>query len=81
MTTSITNKHTAKKVCDAAFAASQALNASIFDVLETASEDELKTYKRAVGQCMGELWTEIIHPVLKQHPDLSPKDLEHIFKT
>lgn len=56
----------------AAFDTIERLNASVREIMKTASEDELRLYKRAVGHLMVELRERILDPLFEAHPDLLP---------
>lgn len=71
----IASKTLAKQLMQDAQKASGILNNSIFAVMETGSEDEVKRYKRAVGRIMGEIWSEILSPIWHAHPDLMPPEM------
>jgi hypothetical protein len=52
------------------------LDDSVRLVMESCSEDEFHTYRRAVGKVMGEMLLEIMNPIYREHPDLLPEGLE-----
>lgn len=51
------------------------LDASVHLVKERCSEDELNTYRRAVGKVMGSMLLDIMNPLYAKHPDLEPTQL------
>jgi hypothetical protein len=51
------------------------LNDSIFEVMDSASDQEIERYRHAIGRCMGEIFTEIISPIMAEYPELTPLDL------
>ena len=52
------------------------LNASLKLVQQRCSEDEFKEYRRAIGLVMGEMTTEVLMPLYKEHPDLEPPEFK-----
>ncbi|MBL8523330.1 MAG: hypothetical protein JNN20_06560 [Betaproteobacteria bacterium] len=72
----IQDKNAAKILLDAALAASRELNNCLLDIQQNCNEDEFTKSKRAIGQCMGEMYDELIRPVLETHPDLTPIGLK-----
>ena len=71
----IHDKTQAKTVLDRALNASGTLNDSIFAVIAGASQEEAERYKRAVGRVMGELYCQILQPILQEHPELTPPEM------
>ena len=51
------------------------LDASVALVRDHCSENELKEYRRAVGEVMGTMLLEIMNPLYRQHPELKPAQL------
>ena len=49
------------------------LNESIRRVMETCSEEELKAYRRVIGQIMGSIYLDVMQPIHQRYPDLEPK--------
>ncbi len=71
----IANRDTAKQILDELFDLSGRLDWSVATVRDRCPESELIAYRRAIGQVMGEMWVEVIRPILAAHPDLTPPEL------
>ena len=52
------------------------LNQSIGLVQNSCSEDELASYRCAVGKLMGSMLLEVMNPIFEEHPELKPDQLE-----
>jgi hypothetical protein len=53
------------------------LNESICIVQENCATEELKAYRRGVGHTLSEIHDRILHPILREHPDLIPDDADY----
>ena len=51
------------------------LNDSMLLVRESATEEEFGDYRRAVGAVLASAFTNILDPILAEHPDLKPDQL------
>ena len=71
----ITDRDTAKQILDELFDLSGRLDWSVATVQDHCPESELIVYRRAIGQVMGEMWDEVLRPILAAHPDLTPPRL------
>jgi hypothetical protein len=40
------------------------------------SESEFSEYRRMIGKSMGEMVTEIMHPIIAKYPELKPPQLK-----
>lgn len=40
--------------------------------LEIADEAERLRYRTVIGRMMGDLWVEILAPIVREHPELDP---------
>ena len=52
------------------------LNQSTADVQSAATTEEFRAYRSVVARIMGEMLTEIMNPIYREHPDLKPPGLE-----
>lgn len=52
------------------------LNASIAQVQAKCTDEELSTYRKAVGKIMGYMLIDVMNPLYEKHPDLKPKELD-----
>lgn len=66
----------AKQVLEIAWKCSGELNWSVAIVQESADEADLDWYRKAVARVMGELFTEIMMKVYREHPELVPDGLK-----
>lgn len=71
----IENERIAKQISDLMLEYGARLDESVLLVKNSCSEAELKTYRRAVGEIMGNMLTEIMNPLYERHPTLKPKGL------
>lgn len=71
----IEDEQVAKQISDLMLEYGARLDASVLLVKNTCSEGELKTYRRAVGEIMGNMLTEVMNPLYQRHPTLKPKGL------
>jgi|RifCSP13_3_1023840.scaffolds.fasta_scaffold165341_1 hypothetical protein len=53
------------------------LNKSIYLVQERCAPEELKAFRRGVGHALSEIHDRILNPILREHPDLLPKDVDY----
>ena len=70
----IADRETARVLIKAAFKGFAGLNDALFQIAPSLSEQELGQTKAAVGQTMGEIIFQIVNPILKQHPELTPEE-------
>ena len=54
---------------------SERINETIRLVQEKCSDEEFHTYRRAAGFVMGYIYTDVVAPLYKEHPDLEPPEL------
>ena len=73
----IADRDTAKQILDELFDLSGRLDWSVATVRDRCPESELIVYRRAIGQVMGEMWVEVLRPILAAHPDLTPPGLSN----
>ena len=55
---------------------SRQLNQSIRLVRDSRPDNEFQAYRRAAGFVMGRIFTDIIKPIYRTHPQLIPRGLE-----
>ena len=73
----ITNPEAAKALLDTLFDASGRLDESVSTARNMCPDPEFLEFRRAVGQVLGEMWDQLIQPILKAHPQLTPEGLRH----
>ena len=71
----IENERIAKQISDLMLEYGAHLDESVLLVKNNCSEEELRAYRRAVGEIMGNMLTEIMNPLYERHPTLKPKGL------
>ncbi len=62
----------ARKMADAALAASDALNKALLEVKQTESEAVFIAYREAVSEALMVLLTDVLNPVFAKYPELKP---------
>lgn len=48
-------------------------------VEQIADKDEMRRYRKGLGELMGHIYTDLMMPILRQYPDLDP-DKDVIFE-
>jgi len=43
--------------------------------MDAAPNPEFLAYRLAIGNVMGELWNQVLKPILREHPELTPEGL------
>lgn len=71
----IENERIARQISDLMLEYGARLDASVLLISNNCSPEELRIYRRAVGEIMGNMLTEIMNPLYERHPTLKPKDL------
>ncbi len=51
------------------------LDDSIGIVMEASPPDEFQSYRRLAGDLMGAIFLDILQPIYREHPDLTPPEL------
>jgi len=70
------DRDTAQRIRDIALSCSRSLDESIVLVRSTCSEEEFRQYRLAVGTVMASIYTELLAPRFKEHPDLEPSSFK-----
>lgn len=65
----------AKQLIDTLDDCSEKINESIRLVQEKCSDEEFQAYRKAAGFVMGYIYTDVVAPLHKEHPDLEPPEL------
>lgn len=65
----------ASRVIEVALRQTDELTKLVYDLKDRVDPDEDEHLRRAIAQVLGELFAEVIRPVLKEHPDLRPPGL------
>lgn len=50
-------------------------DAALARIQPLCSKDEFSEYRRMIGNSMGEMVTEIMHPIIAKYPELKPPQL------
>jgi phytoene/squalene synthetase len=72
----IENEEIAREVSNLMIDFSHRLDASVARVQDHGTDEEFKTYRRAVGKVLGEMLLEIMNPLYARHPSLKPDGLK-----
>jgi len=73
------NEDTARRVHALLIQASGAIDDSVGVVQDAGvMDEELKEYKRAAGQVLGEMWFALLKPLYDEHPALIPPELKSV---
>ena len=72
----IVDKEIAKRVVAVLDECSERINETIRDVQRACSDEEFKQYRQAAGVVMGYIYTDVVAPLHKQHPELEPEELK-----
>ena len=68
----------AEKIIQEMMDIGERLNIATSLVEEIENKDECKNFKIPIGNIMGLIYTEIMIPIIKQHPDLDPDRADRI---
>jgi hypothetical protein len=68
-------RETAKAVLAMMFDYGGKLNDAMLTIRETSDEEEFARYRRAIGSVLDTAFEQIINPILDEHPDLKPEQL------
>jgi hypothetical protein len=52
------------------------LDQTLMIIKTKGSPKDVRRFRPAIGKAMGELYAEIIEPILEEHPSLIPRDWE-----
>ena len=69
-------KELAQEVSDEMVAIGARLNQLVWTIKGQAEEDEFRRYRRAIGQVMGVMLSEVMNPLYAEHPDIKPVELD-----
>ncbi|MCA8023610.1 hypothetical protein [Burkholderia metallica] len=70
----IADLETAKKINELMLSIGASLNESIFFVIDTCSDEDVKKYKLLIGNIMGGLY-DVMVQIYIDHPTIKPKEL------
>lgn len=65
----------AKEVIEVLDDCSSRINETIRLVQEKCSDEEFQAYREAAGFVMGYIYTDVVAPIYKEHPELEPPEL------
>ncbi len=68
-------KATARSVLALMFDYGGKLNDAMLMIRETSDEEEFAHYRRAIGNVLDAAFEQVINPILDEHPDLKPDQL------
>ncbi len=69
-------RHVAEQALAALFDASVKMNTTLLLIQKECTEEEFLAYRKGTGLAMGYLYTEVIDPILREHPDLTPEEIK-----
>lgn len=69
-------RHIAEQALAALKDASLEVSTTLSLIQRECTEEEFVEYRTAAGTAMGHLLTEVIEPIVRQHPDLEPEELK-----
>lgn len=75
----IRDRALAKQLIEVLNDCSNKIDKSIELVQEKCTDEEFIAYRKAAGMVMGYLYTDVLAPIYKQHPDLEPPELKPPF--
>lgn len=67
-------RHVAEQALAALNDASFKMNSTLLLIQKECTEQEFLRYRKGTGLAMGYLYTEVIMPILQEHPDLEPEE-------
>lgn len=67
---------TARQLLELMLRHSSEQNEALRSISSKESEDQFMRIKTMIGQTMGSMYLDAIHPILIEHPDLTPKELK-----
>lgn len=70
------DRETAKKLNDTTLEAYFKLHDAVAVVRNGCENDERKEFIRGLGKALGYLYTDVLHPLYEQYPDLKPDNIE-----
>lgn len=72
----IKDENIAKKLISVLNDCSSEMNESIRLVQKNCTDEEFNAYREAAGFVMGYMYTDVLAPIYKAHPDLEPEELK-----
>ena len=66
----------AEQAIAALFDAAAKINGTLLLIQKECTEEEFAGYREGTGWAMGHLYAEIIDPILREHPDLTPEAIK-----
>lgn len=72
----IHDKELAKEIIALMERCSREVDQSIRLVQEKCAPEEFKAYRRGAGMVMGYIYTDVLAPLWKEHPELEPPELK-----
>jgi hypothetical protein len=70
------SREAAKIILDTVMRHSGEQNNALLDIQPLCTEEEFSSYKQMIGRSMGEMLVEVINPILRDYPDLTPPELQ-----
>ena len=76
----IANVDAARKVVALLLDASGAIDQSVAEVRDHGTAEELKAYAKVAGSILGQILSEGLNPLFRQHPELVPPELTQSYR-
>jgi hypothetical protein len=73
-------RHVAEEALAALQDASMKMNTTLLMIQQECTEEALVKFRRGTGLAMGYLYTEVIMPILQEHPGLEPDETREPFQ-
>lgn len=70
------DRHVAERVIPALFEAAGKMNDALLLIQEGCSGEEFAALRRGTGRAMGYLYSDVIQPILREYPDLTPENMK-----
>jgi hypothetical protein len=67
---------TAQQLLELMLRHSREQNEALRNLVGKEPEDQILRIKAMIGRTMGAMYLDAIHPILSEHPDLTPRELK-----
>lgn len=70
------SRDAAKIILDVVIKNAAEQDAALVRIQPLCSQEEFNEYRRMIGRLMGEMVTEVMHPIIAKYPELKPLQLK-----
>lgn len=70
------SRDAAKIILDVVIKNAAEQDAALARIQPLCSQEEFNEYRRMIGRSMGEMVTEVMHPIIAKYPELRPPQLK-----